>query len=109
MSAINLGPNSQTVHFFVVTSLNSQPGDFGPHKLTVSVADMDGKTIAYTLPAEFKYGYKLDPDGPGGFIMTTEIVFDLSSIPLPVHLTVAAFLDSEPNPVSYAPLMLRRA
>ncbi len=108
MSAVNVGQHSKQVRFFVLTSVNSQPGDFEEHTLTITVADRDGNIIAYTKPARFEYGYKLDPNGPGGFMLRTEIVLDLSSIPLPVHLTVAAFLDLEESPACLTPLMLQR-
>lgn len=108
MSAVNLGSNSKSVRFWVLTSLSSQPGDTEEHTLTITVADRYGNIIANTKPASFHYGTKLDPDGPGGFMLRTEIVLDLEPLTLPIHLTVAAFLDSEELPACLTPLLLRR-
>lgn len=108
MSAVNVGSESKDVKFYVFTSLSSQPGDSDEHKVTITVADRDGKILTYTKPAEFKYGSKLDPDGPGGFMLRTQIVLDLESLELPIHLTVAAFLDLEESPACLTPLMVRR-
>jgi hypothetical protein len=109
ITAINVGASSKSVRFWVLTSLSSEPGGLEEeHILTIAVADRNGKTIAHTEPTTFHYGAKLDPNGPGGFMLRTEIILDLEPIELPIHLQVAAFLDLEKSPVCRTPLMLRR-
>jgi hypothetical protein len=110
MSVITLRPDATSVHFLVVTSLDSQPGDLDPHTVLITVADKNGNIVASTEPFGFSYGYKLDPNGPGAFIMTTEVTLEISKLPteLPSYFLVSAFLDTLPDPVSLTPLMLRR-
>lgn len=108
MSIIRLSPTGQFAHFFAVTALHCQPGDSLPHSLRVGVSGQGGISIAQTPPYSFTYGYKIDPTGFGGFILTSEFNLDVNQITLPTNCLVCAFLDNEPNPVAQIPLMLSR-
>jgi hypothetical protein len=108
MSVIGLSPTRQFAHFFSVTTVNCHPGDFLTHALRVGVSDRTGAFIAQAPPYNFVYGYKVDPAGVGGFVLTSEFNLDVSQISLPTSCLVSAFLDSEPNPVAKTPLILRR-
>jgi hypothetical protein len=108
MSVIGLSATRQFAHFFSVTTLNCHPGDYLPHSLRVVVSDRGGAAIAQTPPFNFKYGYKIEPSGFGGFILTSEFNLDVNQVALPMSCLVSAFLDNEPNPIALIPLMLRR-
>jgi len=108
MSTLGLSETRQFAHFFSVTTLHSQPGDLQPHSLRIVLSDQTGATIAQTPPYSFSYGYKIDPSGPGGFILTSEFNLDVRQVRLPMSCLVSAFLDSELDSVAKIPLMLRR-
>ncbi|MGA3203423.1 MAG: hypothetical protein ABSF12_13140 [Bryobacteraceae bacterium] len=108
MTALNLGSGNNLARFFVVTGVYSQPGDYLQHTLRVTATDQAGNSIAHAAPYNFAYGYELDPNGPGGFILTTSFDLDVSQLRLPLHCLISAFLDNEPRPVASTPLMLRR-
>ena len=108
MSTIALSPTRQSAHFFAVTTVHCQPGDFGFHSLLVGVSE-GGNFISRTPPHSFQYGYKIDPSGAGGFILTSEFNLDVSQLRLPMNDFVCAYLDTLPEPVAKTPLMIRRA
>jgi hypothetical protein len=108
MSTIGLSREREFAHFFSVTTLHSDPGDSQFHSLRVCVSDQTGNTITQTSPYAFQYGYKIDPSGPGGFILTSEFNLDVTKLKLPTCCLVSAFLDAIPQPVATIPLMLRR-
>ena len=107
MSALALGPGNNFAHFFVVTFLSCQPGDSLSHTLRVQITNPNGQPIAEAQPFPFNYGYKVDPNGPGAFILATEFNIDVTRTGLPVNGLVSAFLDDQS--VTCVPLMLRRA
>jgi hypothetical protein len=106
MAAITVAPPSRVAHFFAITLLNSQPGDFLQHSLRIQITDRKSSVIAYAEPWIFQYGYLIDPYGPGGYILTTEFNIDLNPYPMPLGCLVSAFLDNEN--VARTPLILRR-
>jgi hypothetical protein len=108
LSTIGLSPTRNLAHFFSVTTLHSQSGDSQFHSLHVCVSDQQGHIIARTAPYGFQYGYKLDPSGPGGFILTSEFNLDVTQMRLPLYCLVSAFLDDIGDPVAKVPLLLRR-
>lgn len=106
MDTLTLAPGNNFAHFFVVTFLNSQPGDFLQHILKIQVTHQDGPLIAETAEYQFMYGYKIDLSGPGGFILTTEFNIDTAPLAMPAGCLINAFLDGQS--VARTPLMLRR-
>src|SRR5579859_6260980 len=68
MGAIAIAQGNSFVHFFSITLLSSQPGDFSEHILKIQVIDKDSLLIAHAPEMPFKYGYLVDPSGPGGFV-----------------------------------------
>jgi len=68
MSTIGLSRTRQLAHFFSVTTVHCHPGDLEPHSLRVCVSE-GGNVISQTAPHSFRYGYKIDPRGAGGFIL----------------------------------------
>jgi hypothetical protein len=106
MDTIRIAPGNNTVHFYVVTRVTSQPGDFLPHALRIQVTHQAGSLVIEAREHQFVYGYKLDISGPGGFILTTEFTIDVSGMSLPAGCLVNAFLDGQS--VARTPLMLRR-
>ncbi|HEV8038874.1 MAG TPA: hypothetical protein VGP62_08430 [Bryobacteraceae bacterium] len=106
MTAIRLAGGTKSAHFFVVTFLNSQPGDFAKHVLKIQVLDKSGPFISQADDYPFVYGYKLDSSGPGGFTLTTEFNIDTTSMPSPAGWIIVAFLDGQA--VARIPLMLLR-
>jgi hypothetical protein len=110
MTVISMEEGAEDARFYAITSLNSFPGDMETHSVFITVTDRGGNLVASTTPFEFKYGYELDPNGPGGFIMTTNVILELAKLPtaLPCYLLVSAFLDKINDSVSSTPLLLRR-
>jgi hypothetical protein len=107
MSSISVPPGNDLAHFFAVTFLSSQPGDFLRHELKIQVTDKSGKTvISQAADWDFVYGYILDPSDPGGFILTTEFNIDIRPYQLPLGCLVSACLDGQI--VARTPLILRR-
>jgi len=43
----------------------------------------------------FVYGYKVDPSGPGGFMLTTEFTLDPKPLQIPALYFIQALLDGE--------------
>ena len=94
-------------HFFVVTSVASQPGDHLPHVMQVQMVTRDGQRAVAEAPAyTFVYGYKIDPAGPGGFYLTTEFTLDLRPLEPLGHYLICALVNGEI--AARSPLMLRR-
>lgn len=106
MSAVALPLGHNFAHFFSVTFLTCQPGEFSEHKLRIQITDKKANGIAYAPEWKFKYGYLLDPFGPGEFILTTEFNIDVQPYQLPLGCLVSAFLDDQI--VARTPIMLRR-
>jgi hypothetical protein len=110
MSVITVNPEATTIHFTVVTALNSHPGDHEKHLLLIQITDWKNNIVAQAEPYEFEHGYIIDPTGPGGFIMTTQVVLEIAKMPsvLPCQLLIQAFVDRIPDNVSSTPLLVRR-
>jgi hypothetical protein len=106
ISVIALPPGNNSAHFFALTFLSSQPGDFSPHTVQIQVTGKSGTFIAQAPPLTFRYGYLIDPSGPGGYILRTEFNVDVSAYNLPLGCLVSAFLDG--SAVARTPLMLLR-
>src|ERR1700722_1329953 len=95
LTILALGPGTTFARFSAVTGLNSQPGDYDQHTLQVMITDRAGNRIDDAKPYNFVYGYKIDPAGPGGFILTTAFNLNISQMQLPLHCLVSAFLDNQ--------------
>jgi hypothetical protein len=106
MGAITLAPGNFLAHFYAVTFLTSQPGDFVPHRLRIQVTDKTGVLIAQAAEVRFRFGYLLDPSGPGGYTLTTELTLDVTPYQLPLGCLVSAFLDDQT--VARTPITLLR-
>jgi hypothetical protein len=106
MDTITLAPGNTIARFYIVTRLSCQSGDFSQHVLKIQVTHQNEALIVEAPEHPFRYGYKMDIDGPGGFILTTETAVDTVSFSMPARCVVTAFLDG--RPVARTPLMLRR-
>lgn len=106
MSVLTLPPGRTDAHFFSVTFLHCQPGDHIPHKLRIHVARSDGSLVADAPEHPFLYGYRVDPRGPGAYILTTEFNIDVTRLAMPCDCLIIASLDG--NAVARAPVMLRQ-
>jgi hypothetical protein len=109
MTVLTLSKGAPAARFFVITAVTSQPGDVEEHTLFITLTDKAGNIVASTDPTQFIYGYKIDPSGPGGFNMTTEVNLEVAKLPtlLPCHLLISAFLDEILEPVAATPLLLQ--
>jgi hypothetical protein len=82
MDVLYIGRRAALARFFVIAYLHSRAGDLGNHTGTVQ---MSGKRegrwtiVADVPPYPFNYSYRLDPGGPGGFMLTTEFNLDLTT------------------------------
>lgn len=45
MDTIKIAPNSNAAHFYAITRVTSQPGDFSPHVIKVQVTQQDGSLV----------------------------------------------------------------
>lgn len=106
MDTLKLGTGSNFAHFFAITRLASQPGDFLEHTLRIQVTGKSGDLISQADDYQFQYGYRIVASDPGGFVLTTEFNIDVRPLALPIGCLVNAFLDGQS--VARTPLMLRR-
>lgn len=106
MDSIRLARGSNYAHFFAVTRLSCQPGDFQQHALRITVTDSQAQVVSSAPVCQFHYGYAINAVGPGGFILTTEFQLDVSALSLPATCLINAYLDGEY--VAHTPLMLSR-
>src|SRR5271169_4451188 len=72
MDTIKIAPNNNAAHFYALTRVTSQPGDFSQHVLKIQMMHQNGASIIEAPECQFSYGYKMDINGLGGFILTTE-------------------------------------
>jgi hypothetical protein len=98
--------NTFSAHFFCVTGLASQPGDFNPHVLRIQITDKTGSVISQTEGYKFSYGYLIDSHAFGGFTLTTEFTIDVSQYQLPLGCVVTAHLDDVA--IARTPLLIKR-
>jgi len=109
MDTLTLPAGAVLARFYVLTRIDSQPGDFEPHVLQVRMAFPDGGgwvPVATAPEQRFFYGYKLDKAGPGGFNLTTEFNVDLRPLRTPGTYWIQVFVDGAY--VNQCPLTLRR-
>jgi hypothetical protein len=96
-----------TLRFFVVCHLHSSPSDTAPHVLTIQMMgrrDSNWIPLAGAPPKVFKYGYNLNPSGPGGFVLSTEFNLDMNKTGFGLFY-IQALLDGQL--VAQVPLTLR--
>jgi hypothetical protein len=82
MDVLTIGRLSRAARFFVITYLHSRVGDFGQHVAKVQLAGLRGGqwvSVADAPPHSFVYSYRMDPTGPGAFMLTTEFNLDLTT------------------------------
>jgi hypothetical protein len=83
MDALTFKPLARAARFFVLTYLHSRPFDIERHVAIVQLAGLrDGKwtSFAEAPPHTFVYSYRLDPNAPGAFMLTTEFNLDLATL-----------------------------
>lgn len=106
LDTLTIVPGYNFAHFFVVTTIASNPGDILPHILKVSMTRLDEHEVASAPEHEFVYGYRLgDLSGLGGFRLTTQFEVNLQSLGKLGQFMIWVFLDGER--VAKTPLMLR--
>jgi hypothetical protein len=83
MDVLTIGKLSRAIRFFVITYLHSYPGDFEEHVAKVRLlAQRNGEWVsaADAPPHAFKYSYRMDPGGPGAFMLSTEFNLEVAKI-----------------------------
>jgi hypothetical protein len=98
MDALWIRQHSPVIRFFVLTYLHCAPGDFDSHILKVQMvgrASGDWAVVSEAKAESFVYGYKVDPSGPGGFMLTTEFTLDPKPLQIPALYFIQALLDGE--------------
>lgn len=83
MDVLNLGRLSTIARFFVLTYLHSRPLDFAQHIAKVGLTALrNGKWVRFADAPDhaFVYSYRMDPSGPGAFLLTTEFNLDLTTL-----------------------------
>lgn len=103
LSSIQVAPSSDSVQLFSLVHLYSSGLDLMPHTVAAQIVDPTGQVVAPSEPFRFVYGYKVDANGPGGFILSTQFNFHVNY--MGVHWA-QLLLDGEL--VTQVPLMLRR-
>jgi hypothetical protein len=100
---------SPAARFFVITYLHSVPGDILQHVLEVRMTSREANgspyVVAHAPEQRFIYGYRVDSEAPGGFVLTTEFNLDLMRMGNLGTYFIQAFLDGEI--VAQTPLTLR--
>lgn len=108
MNVLSIGEGNNFARFSSITFLSSTPGDYSRHVLKVQMLKSTGEPVAAGQEQPFVYGYRIDPNGSGGYNLTTNFNLDLRTIPAPFcQYVIWAFLDDVR--VGGATLMLRRA
>ena len=105
MNLLTLAPGNNFVSFYSVAFVGCFPGDTGSHTMTAQVLTSTEKVIATAREHVFRFGFRVDPYGPGAFSLTTAWRLDVSDIPLGMFL-VRVNLDGAP--IAQTGLMLRR-
>jgi hypothetical protein len=83
MDILMIGRQSPVARFFVLSYVHSRPLDFAKHTAKVRLSGFrDGQWIIFADAPDhsFEYSYRIDPSGPGGFMLTTEFNLDLATI-----------------------------
>jgi hypothetical protein len=98
LDVLTVTPQSSVARFFVLTYLHSRPFDLTQHTAKVQLVAFreNGWTRVADAPEyKFAYGYRMDPNGPGAFLLTTEFNLNLLTVgPLGVFY-VQLILDGE--------------
>jgi hypothetical protein len=109
MDVLSIGPQSLAARFFVISYLHSSSMDFQQHFAKVHlVALRNGQWVSVAEAPDhgFIYSYRLDPTGPGAFLLTTEFNLDLTDIGELGTFWVQLMIDGQL--VAQTPIMLRR-
>ena len=105
MSVLNI-PTDAYAHFYSLSTVYCSPGDYSQHRMSVRMETAAGAYAASAPDHEFRYGYKQDRNGYGGYLLTTKFDIELAKLPslgwFLIHTHVDGVL------VASAPLMLRR-
>ena len=89
-------PKTNQAHFYSVAFVSSSPGDHESHVMSVQMNAHDGIKVASAPDYRFTYGYRVDPNGNGGFSMNTEFGIDVSNLEIPGTFWVWVYVDGEP-------------
>jgi hypothetical protein len=109
MDVLMIGTHSIVARFFVLSYVHSHPLDFEQHVAKVELTGLrDGKwiSVAQAPPHPFVYSYRMDPSGPGGFMLTTEFNLNLATFGDLGTFWVQLYIDGAM--VEQAPLTLLR-
>ena len=93
-------------HFCSIASVFCSPGDHSPHVMSVRMMTPEGINAGSAPDHAFLYGYRQDPEGYGGYNLTTTFDIDLTLLPHLGWFLVCVYVDGEW--VTQAPIMLRR-
>jgi hypothetical protein len=106
LSVLTVPKGNTHAHFFALTQLFSEPGDYSTHTISVRLMAYDGRYVGSAPDVVFSYGYRIDPLGPGGYSLKTEFNVELSTLPYFGWFLIWAYVDGQP--VAKIPIMLRR-
>jgi hypothetical protein len=67
LSAFNLARSSTSIALYSLATVFSTPGDHLGHVMSVRIKTPEGLDVAVGSDYPFSYGYKVDPQGYGGF------------------------------------------
>lgn len=109
MDVLFIGRLSSAARFFVLSYLHSGSIDFQKHVAKVQLAAFrDGQWVSLAEAPDhgFVYSYRLDPTGPGAFMLTTEFNLDLTTIGPLGTFWIQLMIDG--GLAAQTPIMLRR-
>ncbi len=102
MSAILLAPGASSVQLVTLVQLSANQ-DYFPHTLLVQILGPTHALLAQSAPQRFVFGSRIDPAGPGGFTMSIDFNFAISTIG--IHW-VQALVDGDI--VTQIPIVIQR-
>ena len=81
LSAMNVSRATTHVCLYTLATIFSTHSDYVQHVMSVRIDTPDGVRIAIGADYPFYYGYKVDPQGYGGFTLKTRFSLELSKLP----------------------------
>ncbi len=109
LTHLALSAGNNLANFNSLTIITGHPGDTDTHSLQVRMVG-EGSNGWYEVASapvrSFSYGFKIDPNGPGGYNLTTNFSVDVTKLDLASTFFVQAWLDGAH--VAQAPITLRR-
>lgn len=105
LSVLNI-PTDPYAHFYTLSVVYCTPGDFSQHMMSVQLDTPEGVNAASAPDHYFRYGYKQDQNGYGGYLLTTKFDIELAKLPSLGWFLIHTYVDGAH--VASAPIMLRR-